>query len=173
MTRSGVISICLMVLLTVCAFGEQRIGLVNADAIFEQYSQAQEAQKAYQKEIEELTKQVEEMERQLQALADTLKYRRYYFSEERLKEKQKEFEKRQEEYIKFRQDAEARAARRNDELSKPIVEAIQEAARKVAERENIDIILDSSSGIVIFSKPEWDMTDKVLQLLEEKAAEKK
>ncbi|MGQ9602971.1 MAG: OmpH family outer membrane protein [bacterium] len=173
MIRTGLVSIFLFGLITACAFAEQRIGLVNASAIFEQYSQAREAEKIYQKEIEQLTKQVEEMERRLQELADTLKYRRYYFSEERLKEKQKELETRQEEYLRFRQDAEAKAAKRNDELSRPIVEAIQEAARNVAEKENMDLILDSSSGMVIFAKPEWDLTDKVLQLLEEKGAEKR
>lgn len=173
MVKWGLIVICLVGLMVSSGLAEQKIAIINANMVFEQYSEAREAEKIYQKEIEELTRQVEEMEQQLQALADTLKYRRYYFSEERLREKEKELAKRQEEYIRFRQDAESKAAKRNDELSKPIIEAIQEAARKVAEKENIDIVLDSSSGMVIFSKPEWDLTDKVLQLLEEKAAKKK
>jgi outer membrane protein len=60
-----------------------------------------------------------------------------------------------------------KAARRNEELTKPIVQAIEAAAKKVAEKEGFDLLLDSSAGIVVYSKPEIDLTDKVLQALEE------
>ncbi len=146
---------------------QEKVGFVNASQIFEQYSAAREAEETYQREMEELNRQVAEMEKSLQALADTLKYERYLFSEARLKEKQQELERRQQAYLKFRQDAEAKAAQRNEELSKPIIEAIQEATRKVAEQEGFDLVLDSGPGIVVYSKPELDLTDKVLQLLEE------
>ena len=70
-------------------------------------------------------------------------------------------------YLRFRQDAEIRAAKRNDELSRPIVEAIEAAAKNVAEKEGFDLVLDSGPGIVVYSKPELDLTDRVLQNLEE------
>jgi outer membrane protein len=146
---------------------EQKIGFVNATVIFEQYSGAREAEDADQKELEELNKQVTKMEESLRALADTLEARKYLFSEERLKEKRAELEKRQQEYLRFRQDAEVTAARRNDELSRPIVEAIEEAAKSIAEKEGFDLVLDSGPGIVVYSKPELDLTDRVLQNLEE------
>ncbi len=167
MKRLGFI-FALILLLPMAAVGaEQKIGYVNVSAIFEQYSAAKEAQQTYQKELEELNRQVTEMEQAIQALADTLNYKRYYFSEERLREKQQELEQRKKDYLDFRQKAEAKAAQRNDELSKPILNAIEEAIRKVAQKEGFDLVLDSGPGIVLYSKPELDLTDKVLQLLEE------
>jgi outer membrane protein len=106
------------------------------------------------------------MELELRSLADTLEARKYLFSEERLKEKQKELERRQQEYVKFRQDAEIKAAKRNDELSGPIIEAIEQATRTIAEKEGFDLVLDAGPGIVVYSKPELDLTDRVLQDLE-------
>jgi outer membrane protein len=146
---------------------QQKIGFVNASMIFEQYSGAKDAQQAYEKEMEDLNREVTEMEGAIRALADTLEARKFLFSEERLKEKRKELEKKQEEYLRFRQDAEMRAARRNDELSGPIIQAIEEAARSIAEKEDFDLVLDAGAGIVVYSKPELDLTDKVLQSLEE------
>jgi Skp family chaperone for outer membrane proteins len=106
------------------------------------------------------------MELEIRALADTLEARKYLFSEERLQEKKKELEKKQQEYVKFRQDAEIKAAKRNDELSGPIILAIEEATRRVAEKEGFDLVLDAGPGIVVYSNPELDLTDMVLQDLE-------
>jgi len=146
---------------------EMRVGFVNASAIFEQFSAAKEAQQAYEKEMSDLGRQVEVMEAEIKAFADTLETRKYLFSEDRLREKQQELEKRQEDYVRFRQDAEMKAARRNEELTKPIVTAIEDAAKSVAEKEGFDLVLDSAAGIVVYSKPELDLTDRVLQSLEQ------
>jgi len=146
---------------------EGKVGFVNAGSIFEQYSGAKEAQQAYEKDMADLNRQVETMERDLQAFADTLEARKYLFSEERLKEKQTELEQKQQEYMRFRQDAEAKAAKRNEELTKPIIQAIEDASKQIAEKEGFDLVLDSSAGIVVYSKLESDLTDRVLQALEE------
>lgn len=154
--------------LPVCVWGaEMKVGFVNATSIFEQFSAAKEAQAAYEKEMTDLGNQVDVMEREIKAFADTLETRKYLFSEDRLREKQQELQKRQDDYVRFRQDAEMRAAKRNEELTRPIVTAIEEAARSVAEKEGFDLVLDSAAGIVVYSKPELDLTDKVLQSLEQ------
>lgn len=146
---------------------EGRVAFVNAGSIFEQYSGAREAQQAYEKEMADLNRQVESMENDLRAFADTLEARKYLFSEERLKEKRAELEQKQQAYMRFRQDAEVKAAKRNEELTKPIIEAIEDAAKQIAEKEGFDLVLDASAGIVVYSKPESDLTDRVLQALEE------
>jgi outer membrane protein len=167
MKRKGAV-ILVMLVLALCsaAFG-QKVGFVNANTVFDQYSVAREAEDAYQKELEDLNAQVTQMEEQLRALSDSLEARRYLFSEERLQEKRKELEAKQQEYVQFRQQAEQKAARRNEELSKPIIEAIEEAARRIAQKEGFDLVLDAGPGIVVYSKPELDLTDRVLQSLEE------
>jgi outer membrane protein len=149
------------------ANAEQKVGFVNASVVFEQYSAAQEAETAYEQELEELNQEVAAKEERIQALADTLEARKYLFSERRLREKREELERLQREYMEFRQDAEMRAAKRNDELSKPIIEAIEQAAAEIAEKEGFDLVLDAGPGIVVYSKPELDLTDRVLQSLEE------
>ncbi len=166
--RRTAAAILVMLLIALCsaAYG-QKVGFVNANTVFEQYSVAREAEEAYQRELEDLNKQVTEMETQLRALADTLEARKYLFSEERLKEKRLELDQKQQDYVKFRQDAEQKAARRNEELSKPIIADIEEATRKIAQKEGFDLVLDAGPGIVVYSKPELDLTDRVVQSLEE------
>jgi len=167
MKMTGAIILAILVFgLCSAAYG-QKVGFVNATSIFEQYSVAREAEEAYQRELEDLNKQVTDMEEELRALADTLEARKYLFSEERLKEKRLELEQKQQEYVRFRQQAEQKAARRNEELSKPIVADIEEATRKIAQKEGFDLVLDAGAAVVVYSKPELDLTDRVIQSLEE------
>jgi outer membrane protein len=163
---TAIVSAVLLTALASSAYG-QKVGFLNANTVFEQYSAAREAEAAYQKELEDLNTQVTKMEEELRALTDTLEARKYLFSEARLKEKRKELEVKQQEYIQFRQQAEQKAAKRNEELSKPIIADIEEAARKIAQKEGFDLVLDAGPGIVVYSKPELDLTDRVLQSLEE------
>lgn len=163
----AMVFVVLLLIPIYAAGAEQKIGFVNASVIFEQYSAAKEAEEAYERELQDLNKQVTTMESDLRALADTLEARKYLFSEERLQVKRKELERKQQEYIKFRQEAEAKAAKRNDELSAPIIQAIEEATRRIAERDDFDLVLDAGPGIVVYSRPELDLTDRVLQNLEE------
>jgi outer membrane protein len=166
MKKTGLVMMMLLLAFSSAAYA-QKVGFVNANTIFEQYSAAREAEDAYQSELEDLNAQVTEMEKELRALADTLEARKYLFSEERLQEKRRELDEKQQEYLRFRQQAEEKAARRNEELSKPIIDAIEEAARSIAQKEGFDLVLDAGPGIVVYSKPELDLTDRVLQSLEE------
>jgi outer membrane protein len=167
MRRTGTL-ILAMLLVGLCSTAfAQKVGFVNANTVFEQYSAAREAEESYQRELEDLNTQVTEMEEELRALADTLEARKYLFSEERLKEKRMELEQKQQAYLQFRQQAEQKAARRNEELSKPIIADIEEATRKIAQKEGFDLVLDAGPGIVVYSKPELDLTDRVIQSLEE------
>jgi outer membrane protein len=168
MKKVCILAVLTVMLVPVCAgAAEQGVAFVNASVIFEQYSAAKEAEETYERELEELNRQVTEMETELRALGDTLEARKYLFSEARLKEKRSELETKQQEYLRFRQDAEMKAAKRNDELTRPLIEAIEAAAKQVAEKEGFDLVLDAGQGIVVYSKPELDLTDKVLQTLEE------
>jgi outer membrane protein len=167
MKKLGFVFLAILICMPVLASAQQKIGFVNATVIFEQFSGARAAEEAYQKELDDLNVQVTKMEEELRALADTLEARKYLFSEERLQEKRRDLEKKQQDYVAFRQEAEQRAAQRNDELSRPIVEAIEAATKEVAEQEGFDLVVDAGPGIVVYSKPELDLTDKVLQNLEE------
>ena len=52
----------------------QKVGFVNANTIFEQYSAAREAEEAYQSELEDLNGQVSQMEEHLGVAVPDLSY---------------------------------------------------------------------------------------------------
>jgi outer membrane protein len=157
----------IMFLAAPAVWAEQRIGFVNMRTIFDQYSAKKEAEAVFEREMEDLNREVTAKEERIKALADSIESMRYVASEERIRAKQRTLETLQQGYVQFMQEAERTAAQRNEELTRPIEEAILQAAEEIGQRENFDLILDAGAGIVVYSKPEFDLTDQVLQKLEE------
>jgi len=167
MKRTAIAFLMILLLAASAAWSQQKIGFVNMRTIFDQYSAKKEAETVFEREMEDLNRQVTEKEERIKALADSIESMRYVASEERIRAKQRNLESLQQEYVRFMQEAEVTAAQRNEELTRPIEEAILQAAEEIGEKENFDLILDAGAGIVVYSKPEYDLTDQVLQKLEE------
>jgi outer membrane protein len=167
MKRMMIAALLAAVLAAPAAYAQQKIGFVNMRTIFDQYSAKKEAETVFEREMEDLNRQVTEKEAQIKALQDSIESMRYVASEERVRTKTRALDKLQKEYVQFMQEAEQTASQRNEELTRPIEEAIIQAAKEVGSREDYDLILDAGAGIVVYSKPENDLTDQVLQKLEE------
>jgi outer membrane protein len=58
------------------------------------------------------------------------------------------------------------AARRNKELTEPIVEKINGVIEKVAEEEGFTLVLDSSQGVIVYADKEIDITDMIIARLD-------
>ena len=167
MKRTLIGVLVILVLAAPAVLAQQKIGFVNMRTIFDQYSAKKEAETVFDREMEDLSRQVQAKEAEIKALSDSIESMRYVASEDRIRAKQRSLETKQQEYIQFMQEAEVRAAQRNEELTRPIEEAILAAAKEIAEKEDFDLVLDAGAGIVVYSKPEYDLTDLVLQKLEE------
>ena len=48
---------------------------------------------------------------------------------------------------------------------KPISEKVQRIIDKIAKEENFDFIFDARAGGIIYALPKYDLTDRVLMLL--------
>jgi Skp family chaperone for outer membrane proteins len=51
------------------------------------------------------------------------------------------------------------------ELTKPIVDKINEIIDQIAKEEHYDFIFDTRSGAVVFAKKSYDITEKVLKII--------
>jgi outer membrane protein len=167
MKRTAVAIVLVLLLAAPAAMAQQKIGFVNMRTIFDQYSAKKEAEAVFEREMEDLNREVTAKEAEIKALSDSIESMRYVASDERIRAKERALENKRQEYLRFMQEAEVTAARRNEELTRPIEEAILLAAEEIGENESFDLILDAGAGIVVYSKPEYDLTDMVLQKLEE------
>jgi outer membrane protein len=148
-----------------------RVGYVDSQRIFEQYTDALDAQSRFQREITAWKSEADDRHKQLDALRNELKDQEAILSEAKRLEKESALQKAVSDYDKFVQDFWApggKVERLNDEMTREVVGKIRDAVELLANREGYDLILDAADGNVIFGVKTLDLTDRVVAELNSK-----
>lgn len=148
---------------------EIKIGYIDTIKIFAEFKETVEAEEVYKKEVEVWKKKAEQMETELARLRENIESQSLMLSEEKLQEKKMEFETKAQDYQKYMKDVfseNGEAARRNQELTAPIVEKINAVIARLAEDEGYTIVFDSSQGNIVYADKTIDITDQVIAVLE-------
>ena len=151
---------------------EVRVAIINSDVILAAYEPLREAQEVLARENRTWEEQAAELQAEYDQLREELESQRLMLSEERLREREREVDelRRQlEDYVGSVWGDEGRAAQRNLELTKPIIDKINEILQRICEEEGYGLVLDAAGGFVVFAVPEMDLTPTVLEELEREA----
>lgn len=149
---------------------EVKIGYIDTVKIFAEFKETVEAEEVYSKEVEAWKKRAEEMEREIAQLREDIQSQSLMMSEEKLAEKKLVLDQKFKEYQQYMNDVfgeEGEAARRNRELTQPIVEKINGVIAQIAEEEGYTIVFDAAQGNIVFAKNEMDLTELVLEKLQQ------
>jgi outer membrane protein len=170
MSRFIVMALALCVLVTAAApaSAEVKIGYIDTVKIFANFKETIEAEEVYKKEVEAWKKQAEEMEADLATMREEIQSQSLMLSAEKLAEKKLAFDQKMKEYQKYMQDIfgdTGEAARRNKELTEPIVEKINGVIDIYAKEQGFTMVLDSSQGVIVYADSEIDITDKIIERL--------
>jgi outer membrane protein len=146
-----------------------KIGYIDTVNIFAQFKETVEAEEIYKKELDQWKKDAAEMEAEIAQLREELQSQSLMLSEEKLAEKKLVMEQKYREYQQYMNDIfgeEGAAAKRNQELTAPIVEKINAVITQIAEEEGYTIIFDAAQGNIVYAKKAIDLTEKVLERLQ-------
>ena len=142
-----------------------RIAYVDIFRIISDSNDTREAQRLFQIDRDNWLKEIDDMDEEIVRLERDYESRRLTLSESG----KMESERRISEKIRERQQFIERifgdtglATTRNNELMAPIMEKLRQAVDKIAIEENYSIILDSSSGSVIWAQERLDITQQVI-----------
>lgn len=158
----------LVSLVPVSVLAEVRIGYIDTVRIFANFRETIEAEEVYKKEVDTWKKQAEEMEVELGRLREEIQSQSLMLSEAKLAEKRLVFDQKMREYQSFMQETfgeDGRAARRNRELTEPIVEKINAVIAQISREKGLTIVFDSSQGAIVYSTPDIDLTDMIIEHL--------
>jgi len=147
---------------------EVKIGYIDSIKIFAEYQETQEAEQVYKKEVDAWKAQAAAMEQEIVKLQDELKAQSLMLSEEKQKEKKLELDQKMQDYQTFMQDTfgdDGLAAKRNKELTQPIVDKINDILERVGQDEGYSMIFDVANANIVWASKALDLTDKVLEEL--------
>ena len=150
------------------AQAEMKIGFINSEEIFRGYSGTKDAQDKFDKEVKKWEQDATDRQKEIKDLKDQLDKQSLLLSAERRAEIETKLKTKMTEYQDFLQTKfgqKGEALTKNEELTKPIIEKINKIIDKIAKEENYDYIMDARTGGVIFAKPAYDLTKRVLAIL--------
>lgn len=159
-----------VLLLFVCisfSYAELKIGFINSEKILMEYEGTKSAEDKLKKEYAKWEQEATERQKKMKEMKEQLDKQSLLLSAERKKEIESELEREYIEYNKFLQEKfgqQGDAAKKNDELLRPIIEKINKILDEIAKNDNYDFIFDSRGGVV-YAKKAYDLTEKVIQVL--------
>jgi outer membrane protein len=148
---------------------EIKLGYIDTVKIFAEFKETVDAEAIYKKEVDAWKKKASDMEATLATMREEIQSQSLMLSEEKLAEKKQLFDKKLAEYNQYMTDVfgdNGQAAKRNKELTQPIVEKINAVIAQIAEAEGYTLILDAAQGNIVFAKKALDLTDRVMAELE-------
>ncbi|MCK4547938.1 MAG: OmpH family outer membrane protein [Candidatus Eisenbacteria sp.] len=145
-----------------------KMGYIDSVRLLAEYGVADEAQQTLDKELKAWEEEAEQMHGEIMSMANELESQRLMLSEAKLQERDAELRQRQMDYERFVQSIwgqDGKAVQRNVELTRPIIEKINEILARIGEEEDFDIIFDAANGSIAYGKASLDMTERVLEEL--------
>lgn len=150
------------------AMAQSKIRYIDSQKVLDNYPAWQDVQKQldelrqkYEGEFEQIRQEAENLYNELQNQSLLLSPEKKAEKESQLLNLQAQLERYQRE--KFGPQGEF--YRKNAELTEPIITKINQIIKKIGEEDGLDYILDVAQGVVLFAKPEFDITDRVLEEL--------
>jgi outer membrane protein len=147
---------------------EGKIGYVDSMRLRAEFKEFQDAQAEFDEDVKTWQDELAVMELEIDSLKQDLENTKLLLSEGKKKEKQDQLKAVELEYQNLTNDIfgpGGRAERRNAELTRPILDKINQVLEKIAAEENYIMIFDSVNANIAYAKKNLDLTDIVLEEL--------
>lgn len=150
--------------------GEQaalRIAYVNSQTIIEQAPGRAEAEAQFEREMQVFRDEIKRMGDSLSTMVAEYQRQEASLSASARLNRQAQIREREEQYQKRVQELEQRAAVREQELIRPLMQWIQQAIDTVRAREGYAMVFDAAGtgGVLVSADRSLDITDRVVEQL--------
>ena len=147
---------------------EIKLGFIDAERILQAYSGYKDAEAQFGKQREAWNQEIDARSRELKAMEEDFKAQELMLSDAKKREKLEELERGRRELEEYYQQIfgpQGEAARKNEELLRPILERVNEIIRELGEQEKYTMIFDASSMGIAYAASGVDLTDEVIERL--------
>jgi len=145
-----------------------KIGYIDSIKIFAENKETQDAERVYRGDVQQWEAQKQRYEADLAKMGDELNAQSPMLSEEKKAERRLEFQRKMEEYKKFMEETfgdNGLAARRNKELTQPIVDKINKLIEVIAKEQGLTMVFDVANANIVYADKSLDLTEVVLARL--------
>lgn len=153
----------------------QRFAYVNTDRIMKHMPDYQEAQKKLDKLAKRWQRQIDQKHKKIDELYNSLQAEEVLLTEEMKKKREQRITKKKKEVRKLQKKRFGKNGdlyKKRKELLQPIQDKVYQAIKKLSDRNDFDMVLNSNEGSnVIYTTGEFDLTNDVIKELGHKPGE--
>lgn len=171
--RAAFAALALVTACAVPALGQVRVGYIDSGRIWIEFKLAQEAQQRFERQVQGWRDEAAEKERAVSELRKEVRDQSPVLSALKRQEKETALQKAISDYEAFVQEVwgtNGRATNENTRATDEIVALVRRAVEKLAAQRGVDLVLDATSGFIIYADKSLDMTNEVLAELNANAA---
>jgi len=139
----------------------QKFGHINYQELISLMPERVSMQTTLQEEISGLESHLMSMQTEYQSMVENYQNNEGSYDDLTKQDKIAEIQGLEQRLTTFQQSAQSSLQEKEQELLRPILEKAQNAIDKVAEKGKYTYILDSSSGLILYSKDSENILDKV------------
>jgi outer membrane protein len=147
---------------------EMKFAYVDSERILESSEDYKTARQKLQDEERDYMTQAQNLEKVVKQMDEELASQSLMLSPEAKKEREQRLLSKQTELLSFRKDVWGEGGKlyaRNLELSRPILDKINEKIKKISQDEGYDFVFDAATAGIVYALPEHDITDKIIDEL--------
>ncbi len=144
------------------SMAEVKIGYVDLNKALNESKKGKDAKAELEALVRNKQASIDELENKINEMRQEYDKQAQAFSESARKVKEEEIENAIRNYQKVVGEAQAEVEKKRKEFTSKIINELKEVIARIAEEEGFTIILESSEGLVLYSKKELDLTDKVI-----------
>ena len=158
------------VIMTYATQAQDKIAYVDSQRILTTYPAAKDARNKLDTENNTWGQELQKMQQEIKTIKNQLDQQSLLLSDAKRQEKADELQKLIEDARKYQNQIwgeNGEFFRKQRELMQPVYVAINEAINRIGEEDGYDMIIDGSSGALLFAKDDYDITDQVIETLPE------
>lgn len=145
---------------------ELKIGYVDLQKAIQETTAGKKAKKDLEKEFNTKKDELQKKEGDLKKMTEDFEKKKNVLSEDVRGKKQQELNQEMFKYRELVGQSQLNLQKREQELTRPILEKLQEVLDKVAKEGGYTLVLEKSEQSVLWAKKEIDLTDSVVKAFE-------
>ncbi|MGD9486809.1 MAG: OmpH family outer membrane protein [Calditrichaceae bacterium] len=143
----------------------QKFAFVQSQRILAEYKEYTDAQNKLDEIRNRYDAEYQQMVKEYNTMIQEIDSQSLLLSPEKKEEKMRQAQEKAVQIERYKYEKlgpEGEFYRKNLELTKPIIDKINDLIAKVGEEDGYDFIFDASSGALVHALPKFDITDKIL-----------
>lgn len=142
-----------------------KIAYINTDRVIQESNDTKDIQRVFNLDRTNWENQIKTAQDQVKAMESDLELKKLTLSEQGKKDAQAKIQAKKDEadaMVESFFGTNGKAKQRYQELIEPVTKKINQIIEKIAVDENYSMILDVSTGVVLYAKQNMDITDQII-----------